>query len=76
MLYVIKSLHTATCGNPFHGIDSDAIIMIMNYTDPAIEGTIVTYGCPFEYVFNTATCMESGEWEPDPKKVECKGMNS
>ena len=45
--------------------------------DPAIEGTTVTFECPPEYILigpNTTTCMGNGEWKPDPRDVECKGI--
>ena len=73
-------IYTVTCGHPLHdrvsGTESNSII-IMNYMDPAIEGTNITFGCPPDYVLigpNTTTCMGNGEWEPDPREVECKGM--
>ena len=50
----------------------------MDYIDPAIEGTTVTFECPHEHVLigpNTTTCMGNGEWEPDPRDLTCKGIN-
>ena len=52
------------------------IIQMIGYMDPATEGTTLTFDCPPEYVLvgpNTTTCIGNGEWEPDPKVVECKG---
>ena len=43
---------------------------------PALEGTNITFSCPLDLVLtgpNSSTCMENGEWEPDPREVECKG---
>ena len=68
-----------TCGHPFRdktAVDSDSI-MIMGYTEPALEGTVLSFDCPPQYALsgpNTTTCMGNGEWEPDPSKAECKGM--
>ena len=53
-------------------------MIVMDYMDPAIEGTTVTFECPPEHVLigpNTTTCMGNGEWEPDPRDLACKGIN-
>ena len=50
--------------------------MIADYYDPALEGTNVTFSCPPGFVVlgpTTSTCMENGEWEPDPRQVKCIG---
>jgi hypothetical protein len=67
---------TVICGHPFQGIDSNSVI-IEGYMDPALEGTVVSFDCPPQQVLigpNTTTCMRNGEWEPDPREVECKGI--
>ena len=46
------------------------------YVDPALEGQTVTFICPRGLTLNgsnSSMCMENGEWEPDPRKVECTG---
>ena len=43
--------------------------------DPALEGATLTFECPPQYVLlypNTTACMGNGEWESDPREVECK----
>ncbi len=48
-------------------------------TDIAHEGTTMTLNCLNGLVLvgsNTSTCTENGEWEPDPKKVECVAVRS
>jgi hypothetical protein len=70
-----------TCGHPFQdkiSVDNayDSAI-IEGYVDPALEGTVLSFDCPPQYVIigpNTTTCMGNGEWEPDPREVECKGI--
>ena len=65
-----------TCGHPFQDIDNDSVI-IEGYTDPSFEGAVLFFDCPPHYVLfghNTTTCMGNGEWEPDPRDVECKGI--
>ena len=48
----------------------------MEYSDPALEGASVTFGCPPELVLvgsNTSTCMGNGQWNPNPANIACKG---
>ena len=49
--------------------------VIANYSYPAIEGTNVTLACNDPGLLfngsNLSTCMENGEWEPDPMEVKC-----
>ena len=66
------------CGHPFRDRASvDNGSMIIGYMGPAVEGTTVSFVCPPQYALNgpnTTTCMGNGEWEPDPREVECKGI--
>ena len=50
--------------------DKDSIIII-GYMEPAIEGATLT----FDYLSNTTRCIGNGEWEPEPAKVGCKGID-
>ena len=53
------------CGNPENLIDNS--VSILGYTEPAVEGTIVTFQCPPGLVLdgaNSSICTENGEWEP------------
>ena len=53
------------------------IIGIIGYIDPSVEGATLSFVCPPQYVLNgpnTTTCMGNGDWEPDPREVECKGI--
>ena len=57
------------CGNPENLIDNS--VSILGYTEPAVEGTIVTFQCPPGLVLdgaNSSTCTENGEWEPLPRE--------
>ena len=63
----------ATCGYPFENEDSNFRI-VSGYSDLGIEGSNVSIRCPPGLVLNgrsTLVCMENGEWEPDPREVEC-----
>ena len=57
---------------------SDSVTVIDEEFTPAlplIEGAIIKFSCPPEYALigpNVTTCMENGEWEPDPREVQCK----
>ena len=45
--------------------------------DPSLEGAILSFDCPPQHVLigpNTTTCMGNGEWEPDPREVQCKDI--
>ena len=50
---------------------------VIGYIDPAVEGTTVILSCSPGQILSgphASTCMENGEWEPDPKKAECIGI--
>ena len=64
----------AKCGNSADEIDNTTMD-IMGYIDPAVEGSNITISCLSGRALNganTATCMGNGNWEPDPREVECK----
>ena len=68
-------ISAVNCGSLPHQIAND-IIEPIGYSQPAIVGTSVTFVCPSTHVQtgpNTTTCMRNGEWEPDPRLVECTG---
>ena len=51
-------------------------IEVIGLRNPAIEGTNISFICPPGMILigqSAAVCMRNGEWEPDPKDVECKG---
>jgi hypothetical protein len=50
--------------------------LAVGYVDPALEGQTIMFICPRGQILNgsnTATCMGNGEWEPDPREIECTG---
>ena len=67
---------TASCESLVQTNDS---IMVIDYIHPALEGTTVTLSCPPGLVLfgpNSTTCMDNGQWEPDPRdSMECKGID-
>ena len=47
---------------------------------PVMEGFNISFSCRSEFKLSgptSSTCIRNGEWEPDPKEVECrhKGLN-
>ena len=54
-------------------------IQISGYTEqPAIEGTTIKLSCLDGLILSGPTvsiCMGNGEWEPDLRLVECKGIS-
>ena len=72
---------TVACGAPLvddltgdHGRQHG---VITSYVSPPLLGTVANFSCPPGLRLtgpSTATCMENGEWEPDPRKAECKGI--
>ena len=54
-------------------------VAIVGDDNPALVGANVTFVCPPELVPTgpiTATCMENGEWDSDPRNTECKGKTA
>ena len=65
------------CGHPFQdgmSVDNNSMI-IEGYMDPSFEGAVLSFNCsPQHALIGPNTCMGNGEWEPDPREVECKGI--
>jgi hypothetical protein len=72
---MLTSWHTAKCANVLHQVHDN--IRAIGYSDPALEGSSVTLECSSPNLVhmgpNITTCMENGEWEPDPREVNCIG---
>ena len=52
-------------------------VIAEGYEDPAMEGRNVIFSCPPGLVLtgpSTTTCMENGEWEPDPSGLKCESF--
>ena len=60
------------CGDPMELTNA----LAADYVDPALEGQTITFTCLPHQILNgsnLSTCMGNGEWEPDPREVECTG---
>ena len=76
-IYAELSLYSDLWPSSISFINNGSTIII-NYMDSVIEGTTVTFGCLPDHVLigpNSTTCMGNGEWEPEPREVECKGTS-
>ena len=64
--------YAGKCSNPLKLVHSDVITV--DYEDPALEGANITFICAIGAILsglNSSACMENGEWEPDPRVVNC-----
>ena len=61
-------------------MESSLRLNVQDYSEPAITGTTLSFNCsqPEEVLIghNTTTCMEDGQWVPDPlqPQISCNGM--
>ena len=64
--------YAGKCSNPLKLVHTDVITV--GYENPVLEGVNITFICPTGAIFsgpNSSTCMGNGEWEPDPRMVNC-----
>ena len=72
-MYVVK------CDHPQELLEADSSVQVTGYSDPALEGTNVTFQCvsPGLSFFldgpNSSVCKANGQWEPDPREIKCLG---
>jgi hypothetical protein len=63
-------------------VSVESSLNVVDYKEPAIMGTIVSFNCaqPEEVLIgpSTATCMEDGQWAPNPDQLQrtCKGIET
>ena len=72
----IMLLILAKCGHPelLPMTSNDTVPTVEGQNDLPIEGSTVIFSCPPGLVLigpNSATCTESGEWEPDFSSLMC-----
>ena len=77
-LYVIL-INAVRCPDPLHLLDDDQLtVVVPDYYFIPIVGANVSLSCNDSPGLvltgpNTTTCMDNGQWEPDLKKLKCKG---
>jgi hypothetical protein len=57
-------------------VNDNDIVIITGFEDPALDGEAITLTCPPGWILNgssSSTCTRNGEWEPDPRDVNCIG---
>ena len=63
-------------------MESSLRFNVHDYSEPAIVGTMFSFYCsqPEEVLIgpNTTTCMDDGQWVPDPLQLQisCKGIEA
>ena len=74
-------VHTAKCDYLLPQLTDDTVaVLVSGYREPALEGTNITLSCAsgqHNVVLigpSKSLCIGDGEWEPDPRKVQCKGI--
>ena len=78
LLYGYIQCYIVSCRHPLERRDDhESSIQIMNLSYPITEGTSVQFSCSKDLELiqtgpNATTCMSNGQWEPDPRAVECK----
>ena len=53
-------------------------VSMRGFSLPAVLGSNATFSCPLGLELigpNSSTCMQNGEWEPDPREVSCRGVH-
>jgi hypothetical protein len=66
------------CEYPLQNLSLSGLgsLNVQDYSDPAVVGTMISFNCsrPEEVLIgpNTVTCMDDGQWEPEPQ-ISCKG---
>ena len=69
------------CENFFNKFVGSSLY-ILDYSEPAVVGTTVSFNCsqPGKVLIgpNTVTCMDGGQWIPDPSQLQmsCIGIRN
>ena len=64
------------CVHPLNLPMIDNSVKVLLDNDLALVDTNATFSCLSGLIFSgpmNSTCMENGEWEPDPQEVDCTG---
>ena len=68
----LMASYAGKCSNPLKLVHTNVITV--GYEHPALEGDNITFICPTGVILsgpNSSACMGNGEWEPDPRVVNC-----
>lgn len=71
---IVLLYYVANCGHPM----INNLVGVVDYDNddlPTEQGTTINFICPPSMSLNgpnSITCMDNGEWEPDPSSIHCK----
>ena len=68
-------MHVVVGSNPLSLLQTVAGVRVIGYRYPALKGVNVSFNCQHGLVLagpKSATCTYHGNWEPDPRDVECQ----
>jgi hypothetical protein len=71
-------LYAVTCDLPSQLLEQPVLVDARSQEIPHREGQFIMYTCPTGFVLNgsnASVCTENGEWEPDPRELDCIGDN-
>lgn len=80
LLIIIIICYTVRCVHPLHLLVNEQLMIKAESPQLLMPSNInvsLSFSCKSPGVLtgpNSATCMEDGNWEPDPREVECKGI--
>ena len=72
MSHNVMMCYVGKCDDPSTLIHNN--VTVSGYEDPALEGENITLTCATGAILsgpNSSICARNGEWEPDPRAVEC-----
>jgi hypothetical protein len=72
----ILVFHAVICDLPTSLLRHPVIVDAGSQDNPHREGQFIIYTCPPGFVLtgpNASVCTENGEWEPDPRELDCIG---
>ena len=75
-MYLVNCRNPLSLDNGQNFMRNDSwIVNVLGYSHPAMEGANINFTCSPNHTLigpHSAVCMGNGEWEPDPREVECK----
>ena len=72
--YYDPFIASTNCRNPANLLNDR--VRIVGFMEPAVTESSVDFSCPPRMILsgpNASTCMGNGEWEPDPRELNCTG---
>ena len=73
-MYIVKCMYPLHSDPGLSTIDESVRVSIDR--NPTLEGANITFTCDSGLTLvgpNSSVCFSNGQWEPDPREVECIG---